>query len=142
MSYSCKNDVCLPKDLTRVGIFKGLQRAINDVLDASRAADEQSPGPVSWKLGMYVDKVVVDGRIGPLTVAAARDLALNIEPVRHAFREVVFDAASVAAIAGPLGKAFADVAAASYKPAAMPAWLWAISPPATFAWARRSYKAK
>jgi hypothetical protein len=137
MSYICKNDICLPRDLAQVGIFKGLQRAINDVLDASRVTDT---GPINPKLGLYIDKLVVDGKIGPKTVMTTMELALNIESIRHAFRGVIYDTAGVAAAAGPLGKAFAYVAAVSYKPAAVPEWLWPASPPVALVWARRSYK--
>ena len=140
MSYACGKYTCVPKDVYQVGVFKGLQRAINAVLAA--AASGKLSSEIGPALAKYVTPLQVTGKIDEETVNAAGMLALNIKMIRDAFAGVVLDAPNVARYAVELGEWFSYVVGASYNPDAVPKWLWPVSPAAAIAWARQSMKGK
>lgn len=155
MAYIYKNGVAIPRDVRQVGIFKGLQRAINAVLDMSyRAPDmyseEARDWPVSEKLGMYISQVDVDGQIGPKTSGSLLDLVGNTGLKNKWYGSVIpvstFDPVTKAdttdrraqtmAIADHAEELAADLMAIISRKldtAASPLWLTAVSPVASYA---------
>lgn len=138
MAYVCGKYTCVPKDMRQVGIFKGLQRAINAILAASATGSAD----VDPALAKFITPLQLTGKIDEETVSAASMIALNIRMVRDAFEGIVLDAANIAKYATELGEWFSFIAGASYSQDAVPKWLWPVSPAAAVAWARRSMKGK
>jgi hypothetical protein len=140
MAYRCKNGVCVPTDLAQVGVFKGLQRAVNAVIDYSCSVmPGDDSAPVYWKTCMHVSPVAVDGKIGPKTAEAALSLVFTELGDQFPQLRSATQAADLAPYASQVAAALTALINQPVDASAAPRWLAVVSPPVWYAWATRPF---
>lgn len=133
MAYRCENDVCVPSDLQQAGIFKALQRSINELI-------KQGAVP-----GLTTYRVRVDGIVGWQTANMVRDVLHSVTKLSSMFWQLSgedFSPRHVAAYAEALATTFAQHGGVAVNREGAPKWLTVLSPPAAAAWSLRPLFAK